>query len=367
MERLLIVCTLPPPIHGSNVVNAFICNFDLSDVVVSKLVPLNYAQDISDIGTISIKKLLRFIGSCWRIQTAILTFKPNYVYFVPAVVGISFLRDCVFTLLFRINRLKIIYHLHGKGIQNRLDNPLYASIYRWFFKNTNVIHLSKLLFSDLRGLVLSDSLYALANGVVHEDLVENRTTEVSTPNILYLSNFVATKGVLDFLDACGILAKTDYKFNIFLAGMPSRDISLPCIEERIRELGLKGYVKHLGSAYGDEKRALLRKADIFAFPTYFDKECFPLVLLEALSYGIAIVTTDEGAIPEIIENGKTGLIAQKRNPKDLAEKIAQLLNAQELRVFLGRNGRTKFLGHYTIDKFQQNFREIIGRIVQSGN
>jgi glycosyltransferase involved in cell wall biosynthesis len=216
-------------------------------------------------------------------------------------------------------------------------------------------------------MVPRDCLYSLANSVNHEDFVKCRSAGDAIPNILYLSNFVAAKGVLDFLDACSILVKKGWAFNIFLAGNPSKSLSLASIERRVVEIELHSHVKHIGPAYGEEKKLLLRKADILVFPTYFDKECFPLVLLEAMSYGIAVVTTDEGAISEIIENGKTGLIAQKRNPTDLASKIAQLLDDKEFCEFLGRNGHSKFLTHYTNDIFQQEFKRIIGQIVQNQN
>ncbi|WP_408998914.1 glycosyltransferase family 4 protein [Syntrophus buswellii] len=364
-KRMLLVMPMPPPMHGSNVVNQYVASIELGDLVNSRILPIRYAREISDIGSFRFSKAVQFLVIWVKLLINLVMFRPHYVYFVPAVIGISYLRDFALAILFKAFGTEIIYHLHGKGIREQACNRLYRHAYKLFFNRTNIIHLSPLLFKDLDGLTEGCRIYSLANGIEYEDFSKSRTDDSSTPNILYLSNFVSSKGMLDFMNACGLLVKAGFRFNLFLAGMPSRDISVSFIQDRIKELGLQGFIKHLGPAYGDEKKALLRKADIFVLPTC--KDCFPLVLLEALSYGIAIVTTDEGAIAEIIENGKTGLIAQKRDPQDLADKIAHLINSPELRISLGRNGRSKFLNHYTLDKFRQEFRRIIAEIVQNKN
>ena len=58
----------------------------------------------------------------------------------------------------------------------------------------------------------------------------------------------------------------------------------------------------MGRKYGEEKERLFRESDIFVFPTYYDIECFPLVLLEAMQYGLPCVNTDEGGIRDIVVN-----------------------------------------------------------------
>lgn len=47
-------------------------------------------------------------------------------------------------------------------------------------------------------------------------------------------------------------------------------------------------------------------------PTFYSKECFPLVLLEAMSFGMPIIATEEGGIKTIIEDGETGILFQKK-------------------------------------------------------
>ena len=97
-----------------------------------------------------------------------------------------------------------------------------------------------------------------------------------------------------------------------------------------------------GKRFGTDKEAFFSQADIFVFPTYYHNECFPLVLLEAMQQGIACISTNEGGIPSIIEEGKTGYIIEKKNASALADKIELLLNNPSLCQKMGENGQKNF-------------------------
>ena len=111
---------------------------------------------------------------------------------------------------------------------------------------------------------------------------------------------------------------------------------------------------------GAEKEDSLLKADLFIFPTFYHNECFPLVLLEAMQYGLPIVTTDEGGIPDIVKDGENGLICEKNNPDSLANCIEMLLKDNTLREEYGRKGRDLFEKKYSLYTFECRMTEILG-------
>jgi len=80
--------------------------------------------------------------------------------------------------------------------------------------------------------------------------------------------------------------------------------------------------------------------------------------------GLPVVSTFEGAIPEIVDDGVTGFLVPQKNPQALAEKLEILIKDSELRQKMGAAGRKKFLEKYTVDKFENNllaiFKEVIG-------
>jgi len=107
---------------------------------------------------------------------------------------------------------------------------------------------------------------------------------------------------------------------------------------------------------------MIAAADIFVFPTYF--ELFPGVILEAMQFGKAIVTTFEGSIPEIIDNGKNGLLVPQKNPIALAEAIEILFHDPEKRKEMGKEAQRKFFSEFTLEKFEQHMIGVFEEIIE---
>lgn len=114
-----------------------------------------------------------------------------------------------------------------------------------------------------------------------------------------------------------------------------------------------------GKKYGADKEAFFRNTDIFVFPTYYPNECFPLVLLEAMQQGLPCISTVEGGIPAIIEDGKTGLLVKRQDADDLANKIAWTIEHPSEREGMGDNGIKKFRSDFTLARFENKFKEVV--------
>lgn len=95
------------------------------------------------------------------------------------------------------------------------------------------------------------------------------------------------------------------------------------------------------------------------FPTYYPNECFPLVLLEAMQQGLPCISTPEGAISSIIEDGKTGLLVKRQDANDLSKKIAWMIEHITERKIMGRNGSERYRGLFTIEKFESGMNSIL--------
>ncbi|MFA5299569.1 MAG: glycosyltransferase family 4 protein, partial [Lutibacter sp.] len=174
--------------------------------------------------------------------------------------------------------------------------------------------------------------------------------------ILFLSNLIESKGVLVHLEACEILKNKGIDFHCTYVGGEG-EITSRFIEELINVKGLTENVHYVGKKTGDEKNKYFFNSDIFSFPTY--NETFGLVLLEAMQFSLPVVSTFEGAIPEIVENGKTGFLVKQKDAVALAEKIELLINNEALRQEMGQAGCEKFKKEYTLTSFETNFTAIL--------
>ena len=118
------------------------------------------------------------------------------------------------------------------------------------------------------------------------------------------------------------------------------------LRARARALGLEGAVLFAG-VRNDVPR-LLRAADLFAFPSLDEREGFGIALLEAMACGLPVVASRAGGIPEIVPDGRGGLLVPPRDARALAGAIRALLGDPSRRAALGREGRRRVEDAYSI-------------------
>ena len=140
------------------------------------------------------------------------------------------------------------------------------------------------------------------------------------------------------------------------------DVTEDQMREKIEESGLKGYVDLVGKKYGEEKRVAFEQADIFVHPTYND--CLPLVLLEAMQHSLPIVSTPEGAIPDVVEDGVSGFLVAQRDVGALANKLEVLIKDPDLRQRMGAAGRARYEAQFTLDRFERRMVEILTQVAE---
>lgn len=121
-------------------------------------------------------------------------------------------------------------------------------------------------------------------------------------------------------------------------------------------------VKLVGSLEHEEAMRLLTQTDVLVCPSR--DETMPIVLLEAMSLGKAIICTAVGGIDEWIQDGTNGLVVPAEDASALAAAIARLIGDAELRGRLGLAGRETYDRHFTIDRYGDQFEEVIRAVIE---
>jgi glycosyltransferase involved in cell wall biosynthesis len=355
---------LPPPIHGVTTMNQHVADSALlASHFEVDIIPLRFAASIDDLGKMSSRKLGRTIATGARLAWKLITHRPDAVYFTLSPSGGAFYRDCVFVAIIKSFAVPRIFHLHAKGVATHLNVRWKRALYQWAFRGSFVIQLSPYLRPDTAQVVDDDHVFYVPNGVTDHAGEPHRVADAGPPRILYLSNMIENKGPLVLLEALGALAARDVAFSATFVGARFHDGCLEAFEAMVARLGLGQHVRYLGPIYGAAKHELLREHDIFAFPTHED--AFPLVLLEAMQYGLPSVATLEGAIPEIVSDGETGFLVPRRDPESLARRLEQLLADSALRERMGRHSRERFLENYTLGHFERNLTNAVVTVMRS--
>ncbi|WP_052414991.1 glycosyltransferase [Jejuia pallidilutea] len=241
-------------------------------------------------------------------------------------------------------------------------------LYKYAFKNTKSILLAPSLYKDIEGFVSKENVYFCPNGIpeyatlnTFEDLEKG---DIKPCKFLFLSNMMRQKGVLELLKACSLLQKQHLKFECHFIGAWA-DITEAEFNSTVKKYQLEHIVTFHGKQYGEDKVAFFETSDVFVFPTFYHNECFPLVLLEAMQFGLPVITTDEGAIGEIVLNNETGIIVKQQDVDSLAEAMLKMLKAPDIRKKYGAMGKKRFAENFTLAMFEKKMEAILTKALNN--
>ncbi len=157
--------------------------------------------------------------------------------------------------------------------------------------------------------------------------------EPKQPHLIITRNLEAIYGIATAIKAVAIVKKTVPFITLSIAGSgPQQDE----LQQLVQQEGLEQNVHFTGKLTPQEVATLYHHADIMINPTTVDN--MPNSVLEAMASGVAVVTTDVGGIPYILENNKTALFTEVNNPQAMATQIHKLLDSPELHQALIKNG-----------------------------
>jgi colanic acid/amylovoran biosynthesis glycosyltransferase len=179
------------------------------------------------------------------------------------------------------------------------------------------------------------------------------------PLILSVGRLVEKKGFRHLVAACQILAERGCAFQCEIVGEgPER----AALEAQITASGLAGQVRLAGAVFQEQLGRHLAAAQIFTMPCVAardgDMDGIPSTLMEAMSMELPVVSTRLSGIPELVEDGRSGLLVAPGDDEALAAALARLLGDGALRARLGQAGRAKVAAEFEIGATTQNLLRI---------
>jgi glycosyltransferase involved in cell wall biosynthesis len=167
--------------------------------------------------------------------------------------------------------------------------------------------------------------------------------------ILCIGSLRAAKGQTYLIEACRLLKERGIKFSCHFAGYGP---DLEDLFKQATQAGLSGRIQFHGQLTRQKIIQLLSRADVVAAPSEPSsngrREVIPLVLLEAMSSGVPVIASNISRIPELIEDGHSGLLIPPHDAQALADALARMQEDPDLRRRLGRAGRDKITREYDL-------------------
>jgi glycosyltransferase involved in cell wall biosynthesis len=250
----------------------------------------------------------------------------------------------------RALRLPIVLHLHAAQLLQHhasLPQPL-RKLVRTIFRSADCC----IVLGDFwRRFVIEElgvdagKVVILYNGVPRAAFSRQSRPSGCQLRILFLGNLMERKGVSDLLEALARQPLSGMDWRATLAGGGA----IESYRRKAESLGLLSRVDFPGWVDQRDAGALLAASDVLVLPSY--DEGLPLVILEALTAGVPVVCSPVGAIPEVLEDGKSAVFVQPRDSQGLADALARLGREPALRERLAAEGRALYDREFSLEIF----------------
>jgi len=252
-------------------------------------------------------------------------------------------------LIHRLTGIPYSFTAHGSDLH--VDRHMLCAKVREADFVVPISEFNRRVILDECGKEVSDKLVVIHTGV---DTDHFRPAERDRPadrpfTITCIGTLHEVKGQVHLVNACARLAAEEIAFVCHLVG-EGEDRTL--LERAIADAGLEGRVVLDGAIDRNALGALLAETDVVVAPSVptaqGKREGIPVVLMEAMSCGLPVVASRLSGIPELVEDGVSGLLAEPGSAEGLAAALLRLQREPELRDRLGRAGRERVVAEFDI-------------------
>ena len=266
----------------------------------------------------------------------------------------SFFRKAFFFVLAKLARKATVLHVHAASADGLFPRGYAGAVRLVLTSADRVIALSPAWAREFRRRCPKATVEVIPNPVAVPSAVAEGM-KAKTPSVLFAGKLEARKGFSELLRAMAIVLRMIPNATLLLAGHGE----IAAGRSLARDLGIESSVVFAGWLRGEEKKTAFEEAHVFCLPSY--NEGLPMAVLEAMAYGLPVISTPVGGIPEVIRPGINGMLVRPGDVPGIAEALIELLSDAGLRRRLGQCARATVEKHYSIDAVSEQ----IGALYES--
>jgi glycosyltransferase involved in cell wall biosynthesis len=300
------------------------------------------------------------VAKAWVFATAVVRFmrllpKADIIH-LHFSIGASVWRKSILTAIARLFGTPCVLHAHGGEFHEffpRLPSLLQRWIVRWLKGSQRLIVLSESWkrYYLLTFALPEEHVEILPNAIEWPAQVPHRVNKPTT-SLLYLGRYQQSKGPLRLVNALRLLPdEVLTKTHLVMAG----DGDVESVRREVSAHGLEQRVTVLDWVNAEQRNSLLAGADVFVLPSL--NEGLPMSILEAMSWGIPVVTSPVGGIPEVVQDGFNGFLVPPEDIPALANALRRLIEDEPLRLQMGANARVS-VEHLDIRRYWEKLEGI---------
>jgi glycosyltransferase involved in cell wall biosynthesis len=205
------------------------------------------------------------------------------------------------------------------------------------------------------------SVHVLPPGLDREkfELLPQPEEEQENKKVLCVGNYVPRKGIIYLIEGFSKIERKSFTLHL-VGNRKNNSTYYNKLLAVVKELNLTDCVFFYDGSDKEKIKYLYSSSDIFVLPSL--KETFGIVFLEAMHYGLPIVTTNVSAMPELITDGENGLLVPPADSQALAKALSKLVENRELREQLGERGCQRIKNAYYWEQTSSKFLSLVQSI-----
>ncbi|HEX5002655.1 MAG TPA: glycosyltransferase family 4 protein [Bacteroidia bacterium] len=357
-KKLLIIGKLPPPYMGPSVAFEILIRSELKEQFDLRYLDIKANETLDTLGKFSFSKIRKNISVYKKFSEMLSAFRPDIVLIPISQTTLGFLKDAVFIWLCKRQAIKSVIQLRGSNFRKWIESssfPVRKFVAHILKMPEGVIVLGNKLKYLFENYFSDDRIFVVPNGADYPVVAKNNGSNEKT-TFVYLANLQSSKGIRDVLQAAKLLAQQQLPFRLFVAGQWRDEATRIFCEKLVSENQLP--VTFFPPLKGKEKFDYLASGDVFVF-TPREPEGHPWVIIEAMSAGLPVISTDQGAITESVSDGLNGFIVPAGSPESIALKMAELITDQGKRVRMGEMSRKFYEDRFTESRMVANMARVL--------
>lgn len=316
-----------------------------------------YVESYRDGGKLA--KLFKGIGAYITFLGVMLIHRPDAVH-IHSSFGPSYYRKLPFIYMSGWFQVPVINHIHGADFEEfymQAEGGKQNHIKKIYGKCTRLIALSEEWKERLSLLVPQEKIVVLKNySVLQEKLIPHPCHN----QILFMGALEERKGCFDIPEVLNRVLEKVPHCTLCMAG-DGHPAVVAYIKNEFSPKVLDEHVFFPGWVRGEVKDKYLRYSDLFFLPSY--QEGMPMAILDAMGYGLPIVSTDVGGISEIVHEGENGYLCKPGDTQAMADRIAALLTDEKTRQAAGEKSRQIIQADYTLEAHLTQLEKLYQEIV----
>lgn len=384
--HVIFYAPTPPPYAGPEIATEMLLNALKGKKIRATHIRSNVKNENLKKGLLTLEGTLYFLQAYTSFLRALLSTRSDKVYFLLSVSRVGFIRDAIIIVTSKLFRKKTIAHYRGGKFNNFYNQQ--SPFFRWFIKQSLkridcLIVQAEILKPIFKGLFPEKKMQVLYNGIkTFPQRPRNQDKPKKTFTIFFMGHIAFAKGLYELIQAfielrrrhsvrllfAGARAfsrKQRDTLRVYLSGERRSyfDSHAGEIEKFISDFidSAEDYnARYLGVISGERKAEAFEEADVFVLPSY--SEGFSMSVLEAMAYGLPVVVTPVGAIPEFVTEGVNGYFVQPGDSRDLERKLEWLILNGEKHRSIGNNNRRYVASQFSIEKLAEESENILSKV-----